>query len=167
MVLENPLLDEAHVSGSHPFPIPSNTVDLLISDWAFEHVTDPAHTAGEIARVLRPGGWLCARTPNKWGYIGLGARAVPNELHVPMLGRLQPAKQAKDTFPTSYRLNTTRSLRRHFPASQFEHFSYATDSEPAYFGTSLIANRAAKAMSSLTPSRCRSVLHVFLRKRED
>ena len=69
----------------------------------------------EIERILKPGGWFCARTPNKWGYISLGANLIPNSLHVRFLKFLQPDRQEEDVFPTRYRMNTIAALKTHFP----------------------------------------------------
>lgn len=165
-VLSNPALDEAHVVKSgDPLPLIDGSIDLVVSDQTFEHIADPAWAAREIGRVLRPGGWLCARTPNRWGYIGVGARLVPNRLHVGALRRLQPQKPAEDTFPTTYLLNTPEALRRWFPPTEYEHIVWAMDNEPAYVGRSIAAARVNKALFSLTPPALRSILLVFLRKR--
>lgn len=165
-VLSNPTVDEAHVVRvGDPLPVGDASVDLVVSDYAFEHIAEPAWAAGEIDRVLRPGGWLCARTPNRWGYIGLGARLVPNRLHVGVLSRLQPAKPAEDTFPTTYLLNTPAALKRWFPDDRYERVVWAMDNEPAYVGRSMGAARLTKAVFSLTPPPLRSILLAFLRKR--
>jgi SAM-dependent methyltransferase len=165
-VLKNPALDEAHViRPDQAFPLPDGSVDLLLSDFTFEHVVEPGHVAGEIARVLRPGAWLCARTPNRLGYIGIPTRAVPNQLHNRVLARVQPGKQEQDTFPTRYRLNSPADLRRWFPESEYLHCTYSADSEPAYFGNSAAAWRTVRFCSRFTPARYRSVLYIFLQKR--
>jgi SAM-dependent methyltransferase len=167
-VLQNVTLDEAHViDASSPFPLEDRSVDIIISDFTFEHITNPDLVAAEVERVLRPGGWLCARTPNKWGYIGVGARAVPNRLHVRSLRVLQPEKAPEDTFDVAYRLNTARSLRLHFPQDRFDHFTYAMNNEPAYFADSGLAWAAALTAFRLLPRRAGAVLYVFLRKLAD
>lgn len=165
-VMANPTVDEAHVvKVGDPLPLPDRSADLVVSTHTFEHVADPAWAAGEIDRVLKPGGWLCALTPNRWGYIGIGARLVPNRLHVRALRRLQPAKPAEDTFPTAYLLNTPAALERWFPPAGYHHVVWTMDNEPAYVGRSVPAAWATKAMFSLTPPPLRSILFIFLRKR--
>jgi len=164
-VLRNPAVDQAHViEVGHRLPVADASVDLVVSDHCFEHIAEPAWAAREIDRVLKPGGWLCARTPNRWGYIGIGARMVPNRLHVSVLRRLQPLKPAEDTFPTTYLLNTPAALRRWFRPESFDHVVWAMENEPAYVGRSVAAARLAKAASSLTPPPLRSILLVFLHK---
>ena len=136
----------------------------MVSDFTFEHVEDAEWAGHELGRVLRPGGWLCARTPNKWGYIGMAARAVPNGLHNRVLSVLQPRKKVEDTFPTAYRMNTRRALERCFPSPAFTHHSYLHDAEPAYAGTSTAAWRLFQALHAVTPPPLRSMHHVFVHK---
>jgi SAM-dependent methyltransferase len=165
-VMANPSIDEAHVIRiGEPLPLAEASVDLVVADWVMEHVTDPAWTAAELSRVLRPGGWLCVRTPNRRGYIALGTRLVPNRLRLSLLRRLQPNRSPKDAFPTAYLLNTPRALRRWFPPDRYRHLIYAADSEPAYLGGSVVAARLGRILSALTPRPFRSVLYAFLERR--
>jgi len=165
-VTENPNLDEAHVvAPSDRLPIGNATVDMIVSDFTFEHIKDPSWTAAELTRVLRPGGWICARTPNKWGTIAVPARLVPNRLHDLVLRRVQPQKEARDTFPTFYRLNDAAALHKYFPTRAFRHCSYTHDSEPAYVGRSATAWSLFFALAAVTPSPFRSMLLVFIQKR--
>jgi SAM-dependent methyltransferase len=168
VVLTNPTVDEAHViDDGGRFPLDDRSVDLAVSDWTFEHVVDSGMFCAEIDRVLRPGGWICARTPNKWGYIGIGARAVPNRFHNAGLSRLQPWKKEIDTFDVAYRLNTRRQLQFYFPTACYDHFVYTMNNEPAYFATSLVASRIAKGIFRLLPESLGATFYVFLRKHED
>lgn len=164
-VLENPCLTQAEViTPGERLPFESGSIDLMISDFVFEHVTDPGWAAHEIERVLRPGGWLCVRTPNRWGYIGLGARSVPNRLHAPLLRVFQPGKKERDTFPTSYRLNSPRDLKRHFPEHTFEHIVYTMNNEPAYFSNWNAMWALVRLAFRVTPEPLGATLYVFLRK---
>jgi SAM-dependent methyltransferase len=163
-VLDNPGLDEALVIGADdPIPMEDQAADLIIVDRTFEHLPAPERVARELGRVLRPGGWVCGRTPHKWGYVGISARAVPNKLHTTALRRLQPWRESRDIFPTTYRCNTHRDLRRLFPADRWSHHSYGHYPEPLYFGTkSVVAMRAANALQHCFPA---PTLMVFLQRR--
>jgi hypothetical protein len=69
-------------------------------------------------------------------------------------------------FPTEYRLNTLKQIRRQFPGSAYDDYSYAYNTEPAYFGNSLVATRIAKHVIGTPPAAFSALLFVFLRKRE-
>ncbi len=165
VVTTNPTLDEAHVVGlGDPLPFEPGTFDLVIADHVLEHVNreDAPDVAADIMRVLKPGGWLAARTPNKWGMIGLAARAVPNRLHVPVLRRLQPGRQAEDVFPVRYEMNTRKDLRRLFAPHAVHVYGHA--SEPRYFGSSPTAWRLAAGVDRMTPGRLAPTLMIFVQK---
>ena len=164
-VRENPYLSRAEVIATgERLPLETGSIDLVVSDWVFEHVTDPGWASDELARILRVGGWLCARTPNRFGYIGLAARAMPNRLHAPLLRLFQPGKEGRDTFPTAYRLNSPKALKRHFPERSWEHVVYTMNNEPAYFSSWHAAWAAARLAFRLTPDALGATLYVFLRK---
>lgn len=166
-VLSNPSVDRAIVAlDDQPLPLSDDSVDLIVSDFCFEHIQSPVPVTRELDRVLKVGGWICARTPNRWGYIGIGATGVPNRYHTRLLTRLQPGRQAKDVFPTAYRLNTRRQLRRYFPSPRYLDCTYGHNSEPAYFGTSLFASRTARTVFKLAPERVCALWYVFVQKQE-
>ena len=164
-VVENPRLDEARVIGQDGrIPVDDASVHLIVSDYTFEHVDDPARTAAELDRVLKSGGWICARTPNRWGYIAVGARLVPNRLHVRALRSLQPDKAAEDTFPTRYRMNTRGALERYFPAPKFEVSAYTMDAEGHLYAGSSRLLAAAIGSTRYLPAPLRSMWFAFIRK---
>lgn len=165
-VLQNVHLDDAQVlDGSGRLPYADETFDLIYSDWVLEHLDNPGAFASEVSRVLRPGGWFCARTPNKWGYIALGARLVPASLEGRVLGRLQPNRQERDVFPKRYRLNTLRDIARAFPPAHWNNASFAMNATPAYHGGSTLLFRLIDAFQALTPAAMNTVLLAFLQKR--
>lgn len=166
IVRTNPLVDEAHViEPGGRLPLDDASVDLIVSEWTFEHVAEPEQVAHELRRILKPGGWICACTPNKWGYIALAARLIPNRMHVRALRRLQPDKAEQDTFPTRYLMNTRSDLDRLFPSTSFEMAAYTHDAEPyLYAGSSALLTSAIAVLHRL-PRPFKSVWFVFARKR--
>ena len=112
-------------------PVGDGEFDLIVSDYVFEHVEDAAGVARELQRVLKPGGWIAVRTPNRYGYLKFAASLVPNRLHDAALKHIQPHRKAEDTFPTHYKLNSRKDIETHFDQCDV---SVMTDSwEPAYF----------------------------------
>lgn len=166
VVATNPDLDAWHVLGpDEAIPLPDASVDLVVSDYTFEHVEDPARVAAELTRVLRPGGWLCARTPNRWGLVALASRLVPNRLHAAVLARVFPERKAEDVFATRYRLNDLAAVRRHFPPERFLHASFVHSAEPYYLPRRRIVWRAAMLAEALLPAAFGANLFIFLQKR--
>lgn len=164
-VMENPTVHEAHViERGKPFPLLDASVDAVVSDWTLEHVTDPEWLLSEIDRVLVNGGWFCARTPNKWGVVGLPTAITPNKLHNPILARLQPEKRQEDTFPTAYRMNSRGQLKRLCQGRNFEDFSYFYDAEPSYVGRSSVGAAVVLAAGRILPRAMKPTFMVFLRK---
>ena len=167
-VLANPLVDEAHViDDGGRLPFADASFDLVLADWVFEHLQDPASAVREIDRVLRPGGWVCARTTNRRGYVALGARLLPRRLHALVLRRVQPWRAPESVFRAHYVLNTQQALERAFPDTRYQLVVYPYDAEPAYAGHSALLWRAASLVQRLTPSAFATALFVFARKRED
>jgi SAM-dependent methyltransferase len=91
--------------------LPPESVDLVVSRSVLEHLSAPLDVFREIHRVLRPGGRFIFLTPNRWDYASLFALAIPNRLHPSLVRRLTDRKEC-DTFPTFYRANTSRTIRR-------------------------------------------------------
>lgn len=165
-VKTNPSLDRALIYNGKTIPLSDNSIDLVVSDHTFEHLDDPRSVAAEISRVLKPGGWVCARTPYLFSLLVLVSSIAPNRMHAGMLKKIQPQRKEIDVFPTRYRLNTFRALRRFFPASSWEHCSYTWSPQPAYF----FGNRFVLALMLVYDAIKRpflggEVLLVFLRKK--
>lgn len=167
-VFENPTLDEALVAApGDPLPLADASVDLIVAYAVLEHVAEPERFAAEIGRVLRPGGWFCAWTPNRWGYIGIGAQLVPNSLHARLLPWVSPGdrRAEQDVFPTVYRMNTRARIRRLFPGDAYEDCSHIVNGPPAYNLGSTFVARLIQLYGRLAPPALGQMLHVFVRRR--
>ena len=108
-VMENPNLDEAKLADAGSIPYPDGTFDLVFADNVMEHLAEPAAVFREIGRVLKPGGRLLFKTPNKNHYMPLIARITPHRFHQ-FVNRLRGRAEI-DTFPTLYRANSPRDVR--------------------------------------------------------
>ena len=91
--------------------LPNASIDLVVSRSVLEHLRTPMDVFGEISRILKPGGRFVFLTPNRWDYASVAALAIPNRLH-PMLVRWLTDRKECDTFPTFYRANSSRAIRR-------------------------------------------------------
>jgi SAM-dependent methyltransferase len=163
VVLQNPFLDHASLlppDGALPYA--NECFDLILANFVFEHIADEKAAADELLRVLKPGGIICAITPNKWGYVAIAARLAGNSRHVRWLRHIQPDRAAPDVFPTSYRLNTKRALRRAFAGSTVVMVGHSA--EPAYHFGSTLVFFIFKVIHKLLPEALATAWHIFIRK---
>ena len=132
----NPWIDEFHLIREDRLPLADASVDVCFADAVVEHIDDVGLFFSECSRVLRPGGHLLLRTPNIWNYATLATRLIPNRLHAKVLARVQPSRKQEDIFPTLYRCNTARQIRRQLECSGLDAVVVPYESEPAYLSFS-------------------------------
>jgi SAM-dependent methyltransferase len=99
-------------------PLPDASVDLLYSRSVMEHVTDPDAVYAEARRLLKPCGRWIFLTANRWDYVSLVARAVPNRFHAAIVKRME-GRAESDVFPTAYRTNDRRQIEHHAAKAGF------------------------------------------------
>lgn len=161
---ENPYLDVFHQLNGPAWPVEDCSADLVLCDNVLEHLPQPAEFFRESWRVLRPGGHLCIRTPNRWNYIALLSRLVPNRDHARLLARAKPGLREQDVFPTYYRCNTLPALRRALREHHFDGVVLGYEAEPSYLSFSAAAYLLGMLHQKLAPSIFRAALFVFARK---
>jgi len=161
---DNPYIDEFRLLTDEKWPIEDNSIKLIVCDWVVEHLKDPTVFFAECFRVLESGGYLCLRTTNRWGYVGVVSRIIPNELHTKILGRAQSERQEQDVFPTFYRCNQVGTLRRQLSQQGFETCVYGHETEPRYLNFSGIAYRLGVLYQKLAPRGFSNCLLGFARK---
>jgi SAM-dependent methyltransferase len=138
--------------------VPDESVDIVMSRSVMEHVTDPAAVYAEMHRILRPGGGFVFLTGNFWDYAALMACAVPNRFH-PWIVRRTEGREEEDVFPTAYRTNTRRAVRRWAAGAGFaiESFDYLGQ-YPSYFmfngALFLAATGYEKLLRRVPPLKC-------------
>lgn len=162
---QNPFVDEFRplVPGER-WPLDDESVDLMVSDNVVEHVPDPEQFFSEAARIVKPGGYICIRTPNKLGYVGLISRLVPNGVHAKVLGKVQSRRKAEDVFPTLYRCNTSWALRKTLQRRGFDCVVYGYEAEPGYLAFSKFAYRLGVWHQRYAPWFMKLALFAFGRK---
>jgi SAM-dependent methyltransferase len=165
-VFENPNIDRAVLFDGKQMPLDSESFDLVVCDHVLEHVNDPQLLATEIARVLKPGGWCCARTPHSFSLLALASRLVPNSRHAKLISVVQPdgPRESRDVFPTYYRMNTAVALRGLFPVKRWVHYTYTWSPEPGYHFGSRLFYVIAFAMQSIKRWAAGEVLLAFVQK---
>jgi SAM-dependent methyltransferase len=166
VVRSNPWIDESVIiEMGFPLPFPDTTFDVILSDSTFEHLADESRMAAELDRILKVGGWICARTPNRHGYVAVANRIVPGRFGNSLVRSAQPNRKAQDIFPTHYRMNSLRKLRMLFPTKRYDHRSFAFDSEPRYHFNNRAMFYLLLGLHGLTPPPLRNTLMVYMHKR--
>ena len=143
-------------------PFDDDSFDVIVSENTFEHIEDAEFVASELVRILRPGGYICARTPNRWGYLRLLSGMVPNSLHAKVLSHVQPDRKAEDVFPTVYKMNSPGQIRALFAGCEISY--YHSIGEPSYFFGSRLIYAGFKLLHSLLPPRLAPAVSLFIHK---
>jgi SAM-dependent methyltransferase len=150
------------IDSSKPLPFDDAFFDIIVSDFTFEHITNPTLVSQELLRVLRPGGYICARTANKFGYVTILSSTVPNRLHVKALTAVQPDRLERDVFPTAYKMNTVSQVRSLFGGSEV--YWYRDSAEPAYYFGSNLAYRFFSLLHRVLPDVLATSVCFFIKK---
>jgi len=112
-VKNNRFLSSAVAYDGRKMPFEDESFDACVSNWVLEHVEHPVEHFREVARVLRPGGVYCLRTPNLYHYVSIGARLLPHSIHLMLANRLRRMPEgAHDPYPTWFRSNTRSRLEQ-------------------------------------------------------
>ena len=163
---DNPVLEEkALLQPGAALPYDNASIDMVIADYVLEHLSAPVSFAKEIDRILKPGGWLCARTPTKYHYVVLASSLMPRSLHGASLRRAQADRKAEDIFEAHYKINSMSEIRRHFSAERFDNHSYIYCNSPSYHFNRVWIYRLMSAAHAVLPSALQGNLFVFLCKK--
>jgi SAM-dependent methyltransferase len=163
----NPMIDEFRQIEGPRWPVDDRSIDLIVSDAVLEHIEDPDQYFAECRRVLKPGGFLCVRTPNRWSYISIAAQLVPNRYHAAIVGKVQPGRDAKDVFPTYFRANTPRAMYRLLKRHGFDGYAYRHIAEPTYLRFSTMAYGIGVVVHRWLPSVMWPMIFLFAQRRSD
>lgn len=162
---DNPMIDVFHlIRENEAWPLESGSVDVVISDFVLEHLKEPQIFCREIQRVLKTGGYFCARTPNKWGYVAVFSRLLPSKHHAEVVTKIQLSRKGEDVFPTFYRCNTSASIRDCLSRVNMKCVVLPFESEPNYLVFSAPLYRCGAALHRLLPGPLKSTFLVFAQK---
>ena len=122
-VYANPYVRERHQGFIEQY-YPTDPFDVATLRMVVEHVTDPPEVVAALARLVRPGGVVILLTVDLLSPITVVSHLTPFGLHHP-IKKLLWGGEEKDTFPTAYRMNTRRELKRLFTRGGFREAEFA------------------------------------------
>ncbi len=134
--------------------------DLVTLRMVAEHVEHPDRVVAALARCTRPGGLVVIYTVNRFSPVPLLTALVPFALHQP-IKRFLWRTEARDTFPTRFRLNTRGRLAAAFGGGGFDEVLFAHLDDCRTLGrfraglrVELWARRALRAVGLRYPETC-------------
>lgn len=147
------------------WPIADASIDLALSDFVLEHLEEPPVFFCELHRVVKPGGFVCFRTPNRKSYVSIASRLTPNRFHARVASSVQGDRKHEDVFPTYYRCNTRRRITGLLKEHGFDACIHTINGEPSYLRFSNLAYRIGAWMHRLTPPMWAVNFLVYARKK--
>ena len=90
---------------------------MVVAYLVLEHLPHPESSFHEYARVLRPGGYFCFKTPALHTPLFLLARLLPTRLHKRLKSHI--GIDEHDVLPTYYRANVLWELERSLALAGF------------------------------------------------
>ncbi len=157
----NPFIDEFYLLNNMKLSLPDDCVDLCICDWVLEHIEEPMPFFIEMRRIIKPGGYLCIRTSNRWSYVSLIARVVNEKHHGFLLSKAQPARNEMDVFPKYFRCNSIPQLKNAVGRISHQFIVYGYEGEPAYLNFSRLAYSLGVIFHKAIPESLRTTLITF------
>jgi len=162
----NPFIDEFRLIKDDLWPLEDDSINLCLADSVLEHIDDPEMFFKEAHRILKPGGYLCIRTPNIFSYFGLAARLIPGRFRQKAICRVQDYREVEDIFPTLYHCNTKRKMKQMMKKWGFESHVYGHEAEPSYLLFSRFFYFLGVLHQRFAPSMIKVTLFAFGQKKK-
>jgi len=158
---DNPIIDEFHQVRNGSWPLEDNAIDICVCDNVLEHLENPQQFFSECRRVMKNNGYLCIRTPNRWSYVAIASKLIPNRIHAKVLNIIQEQRHEMDVFPTLYRCNTLKKLRKEISRFGFVGVVYGYEAEPSYLSFSSLAYQLGIFHQKLAPKIIKPTIFAF------
>jgi ubiquinone/menaquinone biosynthesis C-methylase UbiE len=108
---QHPALSGRVMGRLETLPFADQSFDIVTANMVVEHLEHPGIVLREVWRVLKPGGAFVFHTPNRQSPIVFAASLVGEKLKRRIVRFLEGRKE-EDIFPTHYRLNEARAIKR-------------------------------------------------------
>ena len=145
-------LDAFVLARAERLPFAQDSFDMVVAYLMLEHLAEPRLAFHEFARVLKPGGTFCFKTPAVRTPLFLLAKLLPTSLHKQLKASVGTSEE--DVFPTFYRANVLGDLERDLAEAGFRRDWLCTvDQTYAYLSHSRATYALGLLFSRLTQYR--------------
>ena len=134
LALNNDVAETRVADVAAGLPMPTASVDMMLSRALLEHVADVPAAIGHMARVLKPGGVTLHLVPCRYSLFGITARLLPFQPLVRVLHLVMPWTRGQVEFAVHYDHCYPQALEAEFRAAGFANVeSWITWAQPGYF----------------------------------
>ena len=108
---KNSVLHYKFLSNIEWLPLDKKSIDVIFSNMVIEHLNDPDQYFKEVFRILKPGGYVIFSTPCIYNIVVIINRILPDGMSK-KLGRILTNIDEHDIFPTVYKANSIKRIRK-------------------------------------------------------
>jgi len=130
-IRNNKEIDSGFVSNLDYVPLKDKSVDIIFSNMVYEHLNAPDKFYSELNRILKPGGHVVFSTPCIYNIVVVINRLVPDSVSK-KLGSALTDEDEEDIFPTFYRANSIRKIRKLGKTNGFKEIDLIMYQPPPY-----------------------------------
>lgn len=132
-IKENHSLDAYAISDLSSLPFKDSCFDIIVSQWAIEHVKDPVGGLREFYRTLKPGGAAIVVTNSIFNPIMALSAIFSENFRDRMKKKLLPPEIDEPTFPTYYKCNTKKDMSEALAGAGFKECNVSYVSDASFF----------------------------------
>lgn len=162
---KNSYVDRKLFSDLANIPLSDGTVDLIVSNWVFEHVSNPDDVVRDLDRVLRPGGYIVFITPNADGWYAALAQVIPEYLHG-IIVRILYGRGKDDTYEVHYKMNTKEDFETYLSTlesdANYREVGFIYNDDPKYIGFNILIRPIAHVWHKLVMRKSFEKLRVHI-----
>ncbi len=138
IIKKNIYVSKAFLYKGDRFPFPSNSFDVVVSNYVNEHIKNPDEHLKEVYRVLKKNGLYIFRTPNIYYYVTIVSKFSPHWFHKLIANRLRNLPEDyHDPYPTYYKFNSRRKCIELLTKNDFRIIEIVMIEKEPLYGLSL------------------------------
>jgi len=154
-------VDFTVLADGETLPFATGAFDVVVSQWAVEHLERPAPVFAEISRVLKPGGDCILFTTSAYNYVSVASRLMGDRLQQTWIRHILK-RPDHESYATRYRANTPKALSRLGRQAGLVDSKIISVGNPFYLAFSTLLFRFALLFEIITDVKCLNPLKLYL-----